>query len=123
MPNWTTHGPWQTRANACKGEYRPVVYRVKVDDEFAQWRYRLATTALWGQSVSVESFFYLCVEYVIRHHRKLAAVRREIREEEKKLRRRKKERERAERAAYRANPGMYLGKPPEMPKPRRRRKP
>src|SRR5437660_12028706 len=79
MPNWTTHGQWQTRANACKGEYRPVVYRVRVDDEFAQWRYRLATTALWGQSVRVEEFLWLCAEYVIRHHRQLAAVRREIR--------------------------------------------
>src|SRR5207248_7564326 len=85
MPNWTTHGQWQTRANACKGDFRPVVYRVKVDDEFAQWRYRIATTALWGQSVRVEEFFWLCAEYVIRHHRQLAAVRREIRLKEREM--------------------------------------
>jgi hypothetical protein len=49
-------------------------------------------------------------------------VRRTIREEEKKLRRQKRERERQARAAYRANPGMYLGKPPAMPKPRKRKR-
>jgi hypothetical protein len=71
-------------------------------------------------SVGVESFFVVCAEYVLRHHRKLAVVRREIREEEKRLRRKKKERLKAARAAYRANPSMYLGEPPKMPRKRKR---
>jgi hypothetical protein len=102
MPNWNTHGQWQTRANACKGDFRPVVYKVRVDDEFAQWRYHLATRALWGQGVRVESFFVLCVEYVIRHHRGLKEVRRTIRQVEAEMRRKKRKRAREDRAATRA---------------------
>jgi hypothetical protein len=111
----------QAMEAACLGTYGPYKLQVTVNDSFDQWRYRIACTAIWGEGVGVPSFFIQCAEYFIRHHRKLAVVRREIREEEKRLRRKKRERERAERAAYRANPGMYLGKPPAMPKPRRKK--
>ena len=39
--------------------------------EETRWRYRIAATALWGQSAGIPSFFILCTEYVIRHHRGL----------------------------------------------------
>ena len=119
--SWNAGDRHTARVNACKGHFSPRKYTVRVDDTHAQWRYRIATTALWGQSTRVEEFFRLSAEYVIRNHRRLAEVRREIREEEKKLRKQKKERERAERAAYRANPGMWNGRPPAMPKRRKRK--
>ncbi len=68
------------------------------------------------------AFFILAAEYFIRHNRGLKEVRRSIREREKELRRQKKKLELAARAAYRANPGMYLRKSPTMPKPKSRRK-
>jgi hypothetical protein len=117
---WNARDYMKARANACTGEFRPKKYTVTVDDTHAQWRYELAARALWGQTLP--SFFSWCVEYVIRHHRLLAPARRAIREREKELRRQKKERLKAARAAYRANPSMYLGEPPPMPKPRRRKR-
>jgi hypothetical protein len=121
MSYWNPSQDRENRAAACKGIYSPMKYSVRVDDDHARWRYRIAATAIWGESVSVASFFIFCAEYVIRHHRQLAGVRRVIREEERKLRREKRKRDREARAAYRANPGMYLGKPPAMPKPRKRK--
>ncbi len=122
MSYWNPSQDRENRAAACKGIYSPMKYTVRVDDDHARWRYRIAATALWGETVSVASFFVLCAEYVIRHHRQLAGVRRVIREEEKKLRREKRKRDREARAAYLANPGMYMGKPPAMPKPRKRKR-
>jgi hypothetical protein len=113
MPNWNTHGQWQTRANACKGDFRPVVYKVRVDDDFAQWRYHLAAQALWGNGVRVESFFVLCAEYVLRHHRGLKEARRTIRQVEAEMRRKKRKRaleeKRARRAALKAWKGAKHG--------------
>ena len=122
MSFWNPSQDREARVNACKGNYSPHKYTVRVDDDHDRWRYKIAATAIWGQSVDVPSFFIMCTEYFIRHHRKLAVVRRAIREREKELRRQKVARERAERAAYRANPGMYLGKPPAMPKIRKRKR-
>jgi len=79
----------------------PKKYTVRVDDFHDQWRYELATRALWGWGVSTAEFFRLSAEYVIRHHRGLKEVRRTIREQEKALRRRKRERELEERRAKR----------------------
>jgi hypothetical protein len=67
-----------------------VRYTVRVDDDHARWRYRLASAALWGQSVGLPSFFILCTEYVIRHHRGLKDVRRTIRLVERELRKQKR---------------------------------
>jgi hypothetical protein len=120
MSFWNSSQDREVRVARCKGTYSPYKYTVRVDDSHDQWRYRMATTALWGQSVDVPSFFMLCAEYVIQHHRGLKEVRRAIREREKELRRRKREKERAARVAFRANPGMYLREPPAMPKPRKR---
>ena len=75
---------------ACKGSYDPQKLTIKVFDDHARWRYRLAATALWGQSVGLPSFFVLCVEHVIRHHRGLKEVRRQIRQRETAMRREKR---------------------------------
>ena len=69
MSFWNPSQDREARFNACKGAYSPEKYTVNVDDEHARWRYRLAATALWGQSVGIPSFFILCAEYVIQHHR------------------------------------------------------
>ena len=112
----------QAMEAACLGSYDPKKYPVLVNDSLDQWRYRIAYCEIWGPGLDMPTFFILCAEHFIRHHRKLAVVRRTIRERERELRRQKKEREREARAAYRANPGMFLGRPPAMPKPRRRKR-
>ncbi|HTQ78568.1 MAG TPA: hypothetical protein VMM92_01120 [Thermoanaerobaculia bacterium] len=99
---WNPHQRYMDRVNRCKGSFSPKVYKVRIDDYHDQRRYELATRALWGWGVSVQEFFRLSAEYVIRHHRRLADVRRTIREEERVVRRRKRERERQERAERRA---------------------
>jgi hypothetical protein len=86
---------------ACKGAYGPYTFKVTVNDSHDEWRYKIASAALWGQSTSIGEFFRLSAEYVLRHHRQLAEVRRKIREEERALRRIKKRREREDRAARR----------------------
>jgi len=98
---WNPHQRYMDRVNRCNGHFSPKKYTVRVDDSHDQWRYELATRALWGWGTSVAEFFRLAGEYVIRHHRRLADVRRTIREEEREMRRRKRQRERAEKAARR----------------------
>ncbi len=73
----------EVREARCKGTFSPYKYTVRVDDSHDQWRYRMATTALSGQSVDVPSFFMLCAEYVIQHHRGLKEVRPAIQERER----------------------------------------
>jgi len=41
--------PLRSARNACKGDFRPLVYKVRVDDDHAQWRYEIAARALWGR--------------------------------------------------------------------------
>jgi hypothetical protein len=94
--SWNAGDRYTARANACKGDFRPVTYKVRVDDDHAQWRYEIAARALLGQTAS--SFFVWCAEYVIRHHRKLKEVRRTIRQEETEMRRRKRQKARERRA-------------------------
>src|SRR3978361_994156 len=79
----------QAMEAACLGTYGPYKLQVTVNHSPDQWRYRIACTAIWGEGVGVPSFFILCAEYFIRHHRKLAVVRREIREEAQRLRSKK----------------------------------
>src|SRR5262249_33156436 len=99
---WNPHARYMARVNRCKGSFSPKKYAVRIDDSHDQWRYELATRALWGWGTSVAEFCRLSAEYVLRHHRRLADVRHTIREEEKAMRRRKRERERRERAERRA---------------------
>lgn len=80
----------EARRAACKGAYDPQKFTVTIYDSHDRMRYRLATTALWGQSVGLPSFFILCAEYVIRHHRGLKEVRRQIRLHEAAMRKEKR---------------------------------
>jgi len=79
----------------------PYKYTVRVNDDHDRWKYRIATEALWGQGVSVSSFFVLCAEYVIAHHRRLKEVRRTIRYVEREDRKRKRREQLAEKTAKR----------------------
>ena len=88
----------EARRAACKGAYAPQKFTVTIDDSHDRMRYRLATTALWGQSVGLPSFFILCAEYVIRHHRGLKEVRRQIRLQEAAMRREKRRLQRERKA-------------------------
>src|SRR5882724_11626275 len=99
--SWNGHDRHTDRVNACKGSFRPVKYTVTVDDDHAQWRYRIATTALWGQGVGVPEFLRLCAEYVIRHHRGLKEVRHTIRQVEAEMRKEKRRRALEEKRAKR----------------------
>jgi hypothetical protein len=96
--SWNSHDQLKARMAACKGDYSPYRYKVRVDDEHDRWKYRLASTALWGQSVDVPSFFILCAEYVIQHHRGLKSVRQAIRQAERQIEKDKKAREREDEA-------------------------
>ena len=90
--SWNAHDQRVAREAACKGTYSPYKYAVRVDDEHDRWKYRLASTALWGQSVGVPSFFILCAEYVIQHHRGLKSVRQAIRQAERQIAKDRKKR-------------------------------
>jgi hypothetical protein len=101
MGFWNPSQDRENRAAACKGIYSPMKYSVRVDDDHARWRYRIAAAAIWGESVSVASFFIFCAEYVIRHHRGLKDVRRTIRLVEAEMRKRKRREQLAEKRAKR----------------------
>lgn len=84
----------EDRAAACLGLYHPCAYEVRIDDTHVQWKFRLASAALFGQTVGIPSFLLWCAEYVIAHHRELKEVRRTIREAERQIAREKRKRER-----------------------------
>jgi len=99
--SWNAGDRHGARVAACKGNYDPVTYKVKVDDSHQQWKYEMATRALYGWGVGVPSFFIWAAEYVIRHRREFLDVRHVIREREKELRRARRRKLREERAARR----------------------
>jgi hypothetical protein len=100
--SWSAADSLKARENACKGTFRPVTYKVRVDDSHAHWRLELAARALWGQSVP--GFLLWCAEYVLRHHRGLKEVRRAIRFKEREMRKAKRRRAREEKREKRATP-------------------
>src|SRR5437764_1030733 len=120
MASWNAYDRQEARRHACKGSFRPTVYKVQVDDDHAQWRYQIAAQALGMRQVA--GFFVLCAEYVIRHHRRLAEVRRSIRGREKELRRQKRQRAREDKAATRAALKAWKGPKPAEPAAPRGRK-
>jgi uncharacterized protein YegL len=79
---------------ACKGAYGPYTFKVTVNDSHDEWRYKIASAALWGQSTSIGEFFRLSAEYVLQHHRGLKNVRRAIRQAERQIKEDKRKRER-----------------------------
>jgi hypothetical protein len=87
----------ETSRAACKGIYSPEKFTVRIDDSHDRWRYRIAVNALWGEGISLPSFFILCAEYVLQHHRKLKEVRRIIRQRETAMRREKRLRQQEEK--------------------------
>lgn len=82
----------EDREAACLGLYHPCSYEVRIDDTHDQWKLRLASDALFGQSAGIPSFLLWCAEYVIAHHRELKEVRRTIREVEREKAREKRKR-------------------------------
>jgi hypothetical protein len=90
MGFWNPSQDRESSRAACKGIYTPEKFTVRIDDSHDRWRYRIAATALWGQNVGLPSFFILCTEYVLQHHRKLKEMRRIIRLRETAMRREKR---------------------------------
>ncbi len=88
--SWNAHDRLNARMAACKGNYSPHRYTLRVDDDHARWRYRLAAS---GFGMQVPDFFIFCTEYVIRHRRELKEVRRTIRLKEAAMRREKRRRQ------------------------------
>jgi hypothetical protein len=74
----------------CLDTYDPRKYPVLVIDTFDQWRYRLAYEAIWGAGLGMPTFFILCAEYFIKHHRGLKEVRRTIQQVEREARKKKR---------------------------------
>ena len=75
---------------ACLGTYSPTKFSVPVNDDHDRWRYRLAYSAIWGEAIGMPTFFILCAEYVIKHHRGLKEIRRTIQQVEREARKRKR---------------------------------
>jgi hypothetical protein len=100
MASWSATDRLKARENACKGTFRPVVYKVEVDDTHNQWRYEVAARALGVNEVS--SLIFWCTEVVIRRNPLFKEARRIIRQRETELRRQRRKRAREERAARRA---------------------
>jgi hypothetical protein len=93
----------ERRARACRWDYKPVTYRVRVDDTFDQVRYQAA-----GQDLGVEDvpgFLRFAADYVYRHHPALKPLRQNMRENIREERARRKA-EAAERAAFRKRQGI-----------------
>ena len=92
--SWNDHDRLKARIAACKGTYSPTKYAVRIDDDHARWRYRIASAALFGEGISIPGFLVWCAEYVILYHKDLKNVRRAIRQAERQMVRDKKKRER-----------------------------
>ena len=99
MASWSATDRLKARESACKGEFRPAVYRVEVDDTHNQWRYEVAAQALGVDEVS--SFIRWCTEVVIRRNRLFKEARKVIRQRETELRRQRRKRAKEEKAARR----------------------
>jgi hypothetical protein len=99
----------EARRAACLGTYSPTKYTVTVEDSHNQLRYRLATTALWGESVGLPSFFILCAEYVLKNHKKLKEVRRTLLQAERELRKKKRREKIAEDKARKEAVARWRG--------------
>jgi hypothetical protein len=109
MSFWNSSQDRQNRINACLGSFNPQKFTVTVDDSHDLMRYRLAATALWGQSVGLPSFFLTCAEYVIKNHKKLKEVRRTILQAERELRKKKRREKIAEDKARKEAMARWKG--------------
>jgi hypothetical protein len=91
--SWNAGDRLRARVRACRWEFVPESYRVRIDDTYDQTRHEMAARHL---RMKLPEYLLFCAAYVFRHHRDLVPVRAEMRKWDKEERARIK----AERAPH-----------------------
>lgn len=81
--SWSHAARLEARLRACRWEFEPEVWRVRVDDSYDRVRHTMAARHL---VMSPAEYLLWCAAYVFRHHRALAPVRAEMRKWDKEER-------------------------------------